>query len=393
MRNYNFDGSITVEVLNNYLDRALTHMMFATKDDIFCKERLTSGIRAIKNTGAKYIQRAIAQWAPTIEQEIAYKEEFKKGIEAVHAFDPQVIFEGCIFENVTEKLNNIPIPAHVFEDFGLPVEERNFNLDKMLFNYDLYRNQWGQGCHVPDITKQETRLFFYHRACRMIDIGVEALHLGQTGLIGKFDTANRWWSETINRIRAYALKNARRHYVIINSHWSKHNFVGDHGRMLQDFNAYPCRIRAIAGQEDHAPTEENPQYCDLPIGYQCSTYKADKMGITPSGEFTEHYPYLVEFDNWGVKKHILNKCIDQWGYDEISWYMNQPKWYRHQFYKDSVELIDSYHENGHFAAAGSRCGYSLELDKTTYYFIDMKKDNEYGYDDEDFIRDFWASRE
>ena len=46
-----------------------------------------------------------------------------------------------------------------------------------------------------------------------------------------------------------------------------------------------------------------------------------------------------------------------------------------------------------FAAAGSRCGYSLELDKTTYYFIDMKKDNEYGYDDEDFIRDFWASRE
>ena len=68
MRNYNFDGSITVEVLNNYLDRALTHMMFATKDDIFCKERLTSGIRAIKNTGAKYVQRAIAQWAPTIEQ-------------------------------------------------------------------------------------------------------------------------------------------------------------------------------------------------------------------------------------------------------------------------------------------------------------------------------------
>jgi hypothetical protein len=212
----------------------------------------------------------------------------------------------------------------------------------------------------------------------LIDIGVEALHLGQTGLIGKFDTANRWWSETINRIRAYALKNARRHYVIINSHWSLHNFVGDHGRMLQDFNAYPCRIRAIAGQEDHVPTEENPQYCDLPIGYQCAPYKADKMGITPSGEFTEHYPYLVEFDNYDAAQGDA-----VWGMDESSWIANQSDDYRRSFYTEVRKMVAAFNNNGHVALLGKRPASTKKAHG--YYYMNNSKYFSDGFSDEEAI--------
>ena len=391
MKNYKFDGSISLEVMNNYLDRTLTHMMFGDGDVSRPFEtRLASGIRMIKKTGAKYIQRALCPWPPTIQEEQRYP-QMKAVMDELHEFDADIIFEACIFEIVGTSVNNIPIPAFVFEAFGLQPEQRNFNLDAMLFDYDLYRNQWGSGAHVPDITKKEAQMFFYYRACRLIDTGFEALHLGQTGLIGKFDVANRWWSEVIYLIRDYAAKHARRHYVVLNSHWSMHNFVGTDGRTLQDFNAYPCRVFACADETDHEVSEENPQRCDLIPGRLCAPYGMNKCGVTPSGQYVEHYPYLLEYDNWGGKTGDTTRAVNQWGYDEISWYANQPKWYRHEFHKNAVAQIKAYCDNGHFAAAGCRCAYVNG--KMDTYYADMKVDNPLGLDDEDFIRDFWASEE
>jgi len=53
-------------------------------------------------------------------------------IDTVHAFDPDVIFQGCLFESVTKDVNNLKIPAWVFTDLGLPVENRTFSCDSMI---------------------------------------------------------------------------------------------------------------------------------------------------------------------------------------------------------------------------------------------------------------------
>ncbi len=67
----------------------------------------------------------------------------------VHAVDPDVVFEACIFECISNNVNTIPIPAYVFEAFDLPVKERNFSFDAMCFDTGSYLDMWGAGTSVP----------------------------------------------------------------------------------------------------------------------------------------------------------------------------------------------------------------------------------------------------
>ncbi len=40
-------------------------------------------------------------------------------VERVHSADPEVIFQGCLFEQVSTDVNKLKIPAWVFTDFNL----------------------------------------------------------------------------------------------------------------------------------------------------------------------------------------------------------------------------------------------------------------------------------
>ena len=53
-------------------------------------------------------------------------------INIVHSFDPDVIFQGCLFEFVSRDVNNLKIPAWVFTGLGLPVEDRTFPCDSII---------------------------------------------------------------------------------------------------------------------------------------------------------------------------------------------------------------------------------------------------------------------
>jgi hypothetical protein len=57
----------------------------------------------------------------------AFLEYAKKLVDTVHEADPDVMFKGCLFENVSADVNKLTIPAWVFADFGLPVEDRTFS--------------------------------------------------------------------------------------------------------------------------------------------------------------------------------------------------------------------------------------------------------------------------
>ena len=51
----------------------------------------------------------------------------------VHDQDPEIILQACVFEIVVKRMEEVPVPAYVFEAFGMPVERRNFRFEDVLF--------------------------------------------------------------------------------------------------------------------------------------------------------------------------------------------------------------------------------------------------------------------
>ena len=128
---YYFDGPVSQAVLERYLSRAVTMSEFLTVDP-YCNDGTypdkAADVAFIRNTGAKFIGRAIYRWG---DEEVLTEPGFWAGAEKlvaeVHAFDPDVIFQAATFEAVYRGVNRVPVPAWTFEALGLPAEERNFD--------------------------------------------------------------------------------------------------------------------------------------------------------------------------------------------------------------------------------------------------------------------------
>ncbi len=360
---FTFNGSISEKVLNNYLSRAITYTNANSEE----------AIRAILNTGTKFVCRSVAEWYPSKWFEDTHFPVYEELIAKAHAVDPEIIFEGCIFETTGKDINEIKIPAWVFEAFGKEVEDRTFDHRKMLFPDGFGKNMWATGYSLPDITREETQMFIYYRACRLIDIGVESIHLGQTKQTGKNDKNNKRWTKVIHLIREYAKKNARRNYVIINSHHPGHEFVGTDGVMLVDFNMAPLRPKATGA------ANSSPQKCVLDMQSD-APYCLNISGTSPSGWTTSKYPYLVEFDNYDP---AAGDAI--WGtMDEISWIVSQPESYRRSFMTEVRKMISALNNNGHVALIGKRSTAS-STNGVELYMMNNSKYCEGGFDDEEAI--------
>ena len=349
-KNFSFKNSISFDVLNNYLSRAVTY-------DIGTSGRnIDECLRFLTSVGAKYVQRATGEWYPSYAYEQNNFPQWKAKLAAAHSVDPDIVFEACIFEVSSPGMNNIPIPEWVFKAFGITPEKRNFNVNLTKFKDGYGVDYWEKNHHIPDITTTEMQMFVYYRACSFIDVGFEALHLGQVKLTGKNDTNNATYAKLIGMIRDYAKTHARRGYVLINAH--NNNFTGPDGTMLADMIVAPVRVHAAAGETKHEVSETNPQRCIIEKGYwNDSIYQAGISGKSPSGWYAEKYPYLVEFDNYGLSgTDTTDPNSYVWGKDEIGWYVVQPQWYRKEFMNYLVTTINGFNENGHIAFVGHRGG-------------------------------------
>ena len=91
-------------------------------------------------------------------------ERARQQIPKVHAADPQMILQACIFEIVTSQVNQVPVPEWAFVALGQPVEQRNFRYADMLYPDGKRVNQWGRNGSVPDVSRPETKLWFYFLA-------------------------------------------------------------------------------------------------------------------------------------------------------------------------------------------------------------------------------------
>ena len=132
------------------------------------------------------------------------------------------------------------------------------------------------------MSRPETKLWFFFLAASYIDLGVEAIHFGQTELMNGNDRDLRHYAEVLALIRSYAGGHARRHMLICDSHVPSGGLVRD-GKLLMDFHSFPLRIKEVP---------DKPEEAELKVGHTDAIYGRSKGGVTPSGWACEHLPYL-----------------------------------------------------------------------------------------------------
>jgi hypothetical protein len=378
---YKFDTVISRTVLENYLERAITMQDMVTGQGNF-----QDNLRMIRHIGAKFLGRSICNWGgeDTLLHNLQYAE---KRISEVHNTDPEIVLQACIFEIVTPKVEMVSVPDWAFKAFDMPVVKRNFRYNDMIYTDGQFVNHWGNGS-VPDISRTETRLFFYFLAVSYINAGIEAIHFGQVELMNKNDKNLDHYAELLAMIRRYAVTKARRHMLLCDSHVPGGGFVKD-GILLMDFHSFPLRIKEVPGK---------PQEAILELGFSDGLYRRSKGGITYSGWTCESLPYLVEIDNWGPSDHpgqITNKpnSIWVWGYDEITWFALQPKEYRHKWLRYAHDWVHNVDSNAHFEMPGARGLEPGVPDGLRLYMANNPgKSNPGGFGDEDVILEIWSGK-
>ncbi len=320
-----FDGSMPRRVLEYYLSRA------ATAQWIYLSDTLDDDIRVILKAGIKFLGRASGIW----KAEMPDEEHFalsRRAAEKIHAADPEIILQACIFEAVyRENLESVKIPARVFEAFGLAPEDRCFSYDDCLLE---------PGSHMPDISRLETQMWFYYRAVNYIDCGYEAFHMGQIHLYTAKDRGYKAIGRVIAMIRAYGKQHARRHKVLLDAH--SHSLVVN-GVSLLDYNAMPFT---------RYPVLDRP-------GERLVLVREGKSGggISPEGVYEKALPFLYEYDNWGGKdlwahEHLTDEqraWAQWWGYDQIAWFASQEEEARNAFLDYTFKWTAVNNPDGFFA--------------------------------------------
>lgn len=379
-RSYQFDRGISREVLDAYLSRSISmEGIFNGKGD------LADNIRMLTAIGAKYIGRSICLWG---EESRLLSNFDRAGTEVplAHRRDQNMVLEACIFEIVTTQVEQIPVPAWALTALGMPVEKRNFRYADIVYPTGPRRDQWGPGASVPDVSRPETKLWFYFLAASYIDLGFEAIHFGQVEIMNGNDPHLDHWAQVFALVRDYAAQHARRHMVLCNAHVPSGGLLRD-GHLLLDFHAFPLRIKEVP---DH------PAEGILQVGYLDSIYGRSKGGITPSGWSCEHLSYLVELDNWGVSRRPGQAGMGGnwvWGYDEITWFAHQSREYRSRWLQYAWNWVRRTDPNGYLEMPGSRTMRS-PLDHRSWYSANRPSAAvPDGLDDEEAIRVIWAADE
>lgn len=389
-RDYRFGGGrISEKVLKNYLSRSITMAEVCTGLPFLVDGPYPyreDDWRMLRHIGAKFIGRSLYLWGGEDKvNDPRFWTQPRALIAEMHHSDADVIFQACIFEIITTRVNAVPVPAWVFAAFDLPAEARHFRYDSMLNRNGKLVDHWSAGASVPDITRRETQMWFYFLARHYIDIGIEAIHFGQVELMAMEDRDQdyrSWWS-LLSRARAYAAGHARRGTLLCDGHVPGGGIVSG-GRLLLDFHSFPSRPENLAGK---------PRQAVLSRGYLDAFYGRSRGGITPSGWSCAHLPYLVELDNFGISPHPGQAAHSYfvWGYDEISWFALQPEAYRNAWLRYAWQWVRRTDPEGFLEMPGSRVVTGLPRGRGRRYRANMAGEAcPPGYGQEDTIRAIWS---
>lgn len=381
-----FDGVISREVLERYLARSISFTELLHDDLTQPRNKRDvdprDNIRLLLGAKAKFVGRALFVFGG--EANLAtYLVRAKPYADALHFADPDMILQAAAFEIVTKKVETIAVPAHVLAAFDQPPAARNFIYQDMLYANGNLVDHWTTDASVPDMSRLETRMWFYYLGTSYIDVGIEAIHFGQVSLMDQNDRGHAGWLDVLGRIRAYARLHARRHMVICDAHTPTGGYV-ENGKLLFDVHAFPLRIAEVPGQ---------PPKGVLRVGYADSLFQRSKGGVTPSGWSVDHLPYLVEFDNFGSRNPgTSSQAPFIWGWDEITWFAVQPEADRNAWLRYAWQWVKDNDPVAHLEMPGSRVLSPGAAGGSRWYWANTKSDAcPTGYNTEATIKELWGT--
>ncbi len=383
---FRFDGSMSRPVLENYLSRSISFTELLHDD--LTQPRNSRGVdprdnlRLILETKTKLVGRALMVWGR--EKNLsAFLETAKPYAAALHQADPEILLQAAAFEIVTRGVETVSVPEPVFREFSQAVTNRTFRYDDMLYTNGRFVGHWGGNGSVPDMSRLETRMWFYYLVTSYIDVGIEAIHFGQVGLMDKNDPGHAGWLDLLGRVRAYARLHARRHFLVCDAHTPTGGYV-EGGRLLFDFHSFPLRITEVP---------DRPHRGVLKVGYADSLFTKSKGGLTPSGWSCEHLPFLVEFDNFGRSTPGQpSKSPFIWGWDEITWFALMPEKERNDWLRYAWQWVKDTDPNGHLQMPGSRVITPGTPDGPRWYWANTRSEAcPNGWNTEDTIKELWGT--
>lgn len=344
-------NNVTKDTLIHMLSKSITFNGLVTQSKYFSSpsgfnptfERDLEFIRRVK---PKYIGRAAFFWSyPENNDTVEYIRYITEGAARIHEISEEIVLEAAVFETCYESfVDTVEIPKYVFDAFQQPFEQRNFSYENIKHINGPYAsdNHWdiAEKSAVPDITRIETKMWFYYWGTVYIDAGYDSIHMGQTMLIGANDISTDMtknfsnFREVFSKIREYAKENGRNRNVFISSHSCSSEFVAysddnpmanknEEYKLIYDFHTYPIRL------DDAGMKIQENGYLPAKVtkGYSDSIYGRGAGGMNPAGFYVDENFYIVEFDNCNIWEDVPAHNIYgvPWGRDESSWLATLPK--------------------------------------------------------------------
>lgn len=240
----------------------------------------------------------------------------------------------------------------------------------------------GNGCIPPDMSKPETKMWFYYWGRRYIDCGYENIHLGMIAHMDRKDPGHANWFDTLGRLRRYAAQHARRHMVLFDSQLRG---IVEGGMLLLDYHNMVLRPKDVIG---------SPEKCILEMGYGDTIWGRSAGGVTPSGWSCEHLPYQAEMDN-GYAPGKAGQNIGfpyAWGSIEIDWFARQPEAYRNEWLRYAWDWIRKNDPNGYLQMQGSKILNPSDVRGASWYYANTKSEAcTNGFSQEETIKAIWSA--
>ena len=304
--------------------------------------------------GTRFAGRVGGFWATpgSAAQVQALYDTLRRTAGELHQAQPAMVVQGTVFEIIEPVADNLPVPNAVRAEYGedtVAVPHRNFRFARMMYpSYfsaaDSNHYRWdsrppGQAPGYPDMSQRETQLWFYAFARQQLDAGCEAIHFGQVMQMDDRDAGHHGWWDMLRRVRAYA-RTRNRGFVLCDAHTHGEYYDPDPAhplppaqrQLLFDFHSCPARPLEVDTLR-HGPHGAYLDYADAgnPTG---AIFGRSAGGLAPNGRYCAHLPGLVELDNGSSAtpgRPGQRGLAAVWGYDEISWFAQQPTAYRDQW--------------------------------------------------------------
>jgi hypothetical protein len=360
-------SSLTRSQLDAYLSRSLMmgswNILQPFSGDVV--SQYADNLRMIANVGAKHVAwAAMFFWSKTsvfdVEASMSIAGWIASGVQAQ---DPNAIVGAGIFETTSPLVAGIAVPDWVLKEFGQPVVVRNFDWTQMTY-LDQRPSDSNPDTPAIDITRLESRMWYYYWARRYIDLGFEDIDLGEVFTVTQNDIptyANYW--DLVQRIRKYAAAHARRGFVLLsgqsypadpNGKWDNnngvHGIVSSNGYLALDYLYHGLRPKENANSPQDAVIAN---WQDVPFGKTAG-------GISPNGWNRAHMPYVVTLDPGGSPNPGVPVGFPSvWGWSEWDWWVNQSRSYRDKWLWYATAWVAWADPNGHFRVPGMGPGGGL----------------------------------